>query len=719
MARRLIRCVVLAGLLLVSASASATPCTELPVLFIVQDKSGSMAAAPDGSNPTTSTPSKWDSASAVVPSIASQFANRFRFGVGMFPNQSTTFNCATGGVVSAVPSSAAQVTAAYNAAAPGGGTPTAETLRVAKSYLQSLNLATPAHVLLITDGLPNCNTSNNAATCATSTPGCLNTSTCSGSSCCGLGAKDCLDSTNSSAAAAELLAAGFKVFVVGFGTSLTSGNNRAVLDAMAAAGGTGTSYVASNQAALSSALNQIALNTATCCQNVCTAGASVCNGTGARQTCQLDPQLGCTTWVTQTCPTQSTCTSGSCVTCSNQCTAGATRCSGGGVQQCVAGAGGCTSWVTAQTCDYGELCQSAACTSCQACNIGASRCTANNGVESCDWNVLTGCTQWVASQCQAGSVCANGACSTCNSTCTAGATRCNGLNVEACQADANGCTAWRQTSTCSTFCSGGACGTCGTSCQAGATRCNGNGTETCGTDANGCPAWSSTTACAASTFCTGGRCQTCATTCTQGARRCGASGAIEECRLDPTGCTTWAQAGACNVAAGERCDQGVCIPPCQDQCTLGSGQCTASGAPQRCEQAPTGCTLWRDQPACASGAVCITGDCRAPCAGGEMESCPTGFVCTGLTQGRVCMPDTSDAGTLAVVDAGSSSPTPLPVDAGPGTQAQNQNPTTNGRDDLGDTRSIGARGTGCGCTSLEGLLPLLGLAALSLRRRRR
>src|SRR4051812_42935869 len=183
---------LLVTVVLSSSAAFAAPCTELPVLFIVQDKSGSMSGAPDPLAAPTA-PSKWSSSKTVVPQLAAQFANRFRFGVMMYPQASTTFNCTTGTTLAPVPATASDVTSAYSGAAAGGGTPTAASLAQAKSYLQGLNLTTTASVLLITDGLPNCNLGNNAATCQTTTAGCLNTSTCSGSSCCGLGAKDCLD----------------------------------------------------------------------------------------------------------------------------------------------------------------------------------------------------------------------------------------------------------------------------------------------------------------------------------------------------------------------------------------------------------------------------------------------------------------------------------------------------------------------------------------------
>lgn len=698
-------------LALASSVALAAPCTDLPVLFIVQDKSGSMAGAPDGTAATASNPSKWTSASVVVPALAQQFASRFKFGVGMFPGANTSFNCSTGSVVSPVPSTASQVAAAYANGAPGGGTPTAVSLRAAKAYLSSLGASSTANVLLITDGMPNCNLANDPATCATTTFGCANTSTCSGSSCCGLGAKDCLDDANSEGAAGELRAAGYKVYVVGFGANLAGGNNKVVLDAIAAAGGTGSAYQASNQAALSSALNAIAASTATCCQNVCTQGATQCGGSGTVQTCQLDPSAGCTSWVSSSCPASSVCSGGTCQACSNLCTAGAVRCSSGGdVEQCVAGAGGCTGWTTVKTCGYGELCAGAACGSCQGCSIGASRCTAT-GVEECSWNVFSGCTQWQASACASGSTCQGGACATCNGACTAGSKRCTGKTPSTCVVDANGCTSWQPASACATFCSGGQCGVCGPTCTAGETRCNGNGVEACGADANACVTWGALALCQANEFCAGGACLTCATNCTQGSKRCAANGMIEQCGLERSGCHAWLPVSQCYLAGGEQCVSGACIPPCHDACNEGAGQCL-NDAPQTCVRQPTGCTQWAQQPACAAGTTCLDGACRGPCANDEFSTCPTAMICTGVPHlGPLCLPDhtATDAGSGAGLDGGSGGG----AGSGAGVDAGASGAP-------GSSESVGARAAGCGCTAFEGsAAPLLAVALSRLRRRRK
>lgn len=749
---------------LVAVAAAAQPCTELPILFIVQDKSGSMAFNPSGTAATATNPSKWSIASQVVPQVAAQFGNRFRYGVLMYPGASYQFACDTGTVVRTVAATSTQVAGAYAATGPGGGTPTAASLREALAYLRTLPTTAPIHVLLITDGLPNCNTSLNAASCATTTPNCPNTNTCvPGTNCCGLGAKDCLDDTASVSAAAALRALNIKTYVVGFDQALTSGNNKAVLDSIAAAGGTTSAYVAGNQAALTAALNQIAQTTSTCCQNVCTQGAARCGGDGRREECRLDPVTQCTNWTSTACPPMSACTGGSCVSCTNQCTAGASQCTNGTERSCVVAANGCTEWQTVKTCAYGELCNGTQCGTCQACSIGAARCTAT-GIEECSWNVVSGCTQWMQRPCPSGTTCSNGACTSCNGTCTAGATRCAGRTVETCVADARGCTAWQTGQTCATFCSGGACGTCGTSCTPGATRCNGNGIETCGTDANACPVWGPAQRCPTNAFCDNGTCATCPTSCTGGARRCGANGALETCQVQTNGCSAWSPSGQCDVGGGERCDMGYCIPPCQNLCAAGARQCTGKN-PQRCEVGPTGCTIWRDEPLCGMGDTCVAGSCLTPCGLDEFETCAApGTVCVGMPEGKFCLPGmgggpagggsaggTSSSGGPgggaagggaaggpqaggAVTGGGQGAtaggrPTGgsagggaagVPTSGGaanPGGAGAGSNTVGVGSDSSQDR--IGARGAGCGCTSMDGVAPLLLAAMLTLRRRAR
>ncbi len=263
-------------------------------------------------------------------------------------------------------------------------------------------------MLLITDGLPNCNASNNVNTCAFTTPTCATPG-------CGFGALDCLDDSATNQAAAALKAANIRVFVVGFDPTLTTGNNLSVLNAIASAGGTTSAYTATNKTQLAAALNQIALNTATCCKDACTAGAKSCGNDGTLQTCQFDATVGCTVWSTSSCGAGKSCSEGSCgSTCTDACTFGALRCSNQTAEQCVKGASGCTAWVTGETCDSGrgETCESGECKPAEMCKDGcvdgAFRC-GPKGPQVCV--KATACTGWQdLAACGNTTVCAEGAC---------------------------------------------------------------------------------------------------------------------------------------------------------------------------------------------------------------------------------------------------------------------------------------------------------------------
>ncbi|MBI3180512.1 MAG: hypothetical protein HYZ27_12685, partial [Deltaproteobacteria bacterium] len=222
------------------------------------------------------------------------------------------------------------------------------------------------------------------------------------------------------------------------------------------------------------------------CVNQCTAAAKQCASTGAPVVCQ---QLtsGCTDWVLQSaCAAGQVCSGGTCVnssSCTNQCTAGATRCTAGGQQQtCVTLSSGCTEWSLPVACVSGQTCASTA-SACAVvrCTAGDKRCsTTQAAVETCDVN-----GNWVVSS-QCPQACSNAQC-TATASCQPGTVRCNGTDVESCNAQG---TAWLYRETCSATCSAGVCtGTC----TAGEKRCNGAVPETCN---SGGTAWTAAQSCA-------------------------------------------------------------------------------------------------------------------------------------------------------------------------------------------------------------------------------
>ncbi|MGV3622546.1 MAG: adventurous gliding motility lipoprotein CglB [Archangium sp.] len=152
------------------------------------------------------------------------------------------------GTDAALQSQAIAVNTRIQALTPGGGTPTGNSLRFVGDYagLNDANDQRDDFVLLLTDGLPNCNSQNpknvcgcqpgscdaaqlNACACTgTSNAACLNSFSCSLS---------CLDDDGSVEAVRALRMKNIKTIVVGFGADLATGSGPAVLNALAKEGG--------------------------------------------------------------------------------------------------------------------------------------------------------------------------------------------------------------------------------------------------------------------------------------------------------------------------------------------------------------------------------------------------------------------------------------------------------------------------------------------------
>jgi hypothetical protein len=682
--RSTLSCAVIAGALFLSANARAIPCpTTRPLLFIVQDESGSMGDAPDPS--CGSCDSKWDMSTQAVTDLTTKFSSRFDFALEFFPADATS--CSAGTVVASYPSTASDIHDAYNNGAPGGSTPTAISLDSARSYLNSLNLSVDAYVLLITDGEPNCNSSLNPDTCQWSSTGC-DPSSCS--------AESCLDDKATVSAAKALKAAGFPVYVVGFGSDIES--NLTVLNAVAAAGGTGQAYSATDEASLSTQLDKIAAQVSNCCISVCVSGQKDCDPTGNQMVCEADPtDATCLAWTINTCALGFVCSGGSCQACQNTCNDGDYRCNGGSVDYCKAGAGGCYDWAHYADCDLGYTCFQGACISCTPCTLNDTRCSDPTDQQTCvsDWATGLFCTQWSpATTCPDGQQCSGGACANCDA-CTPGGASCeaDGFTIITCQR-VNGCAIWVSGDACPNgeFCSQGLCGQCGPACTGG---CDGNSVIVCGAqDVHGCDTFTEQ-ACTAGTTCVAGACSACPATCTPGSQVCSGNN-IMVCQQQPSGCYGVELKDTC--PSGQVCSLGQCTTPCSDACTEGDTKCNG-GVPDNCVKAANGCTAWQAGTKCVAPQVCAAGGCRDACTGGEIESCAPGYICTTLAGGRLCIP-------VAQPDGGSVTPiTPLDAgggliddpDAGKGTPAKHA-----------DAGTVAPGGSGsCGCSAAGAPLALL------------
>jgi hypothetical protein len=131
-----------------------------PDLLIVQDRSGSMAMLPDGSNcsrrdATCTAMTKWPQITAAINQVVMQTEDTIRWGLKFFADDDLC-GVNDGAAVPIADKNAAAIAAAIAGAMPLSSTPTRAGLVSAGAYLATLTDPNPKYVLLATDGLPNC-----------------------------------------------------------------------------------------------------------------------------------------------------------------------------------------------------------------------------------------------------------------------------------------------------------------------------------------------------------------------------------------------------------------------------------------------------------------------------------------------------------------------------------------------------------------------------------
>ncbi len=229
-----------------------------PNVMLAVDRSGSMGGQIDAAC-TTNCATRMSELKAAVVTFTSLADDRVRLGLTTFPKDPTA--TMTGAEASCQPatdvrvalpagsrsddaqasqenrSAARQVNAAVQSLQAAGGTPTGATLAFL-STLPELKTADFRNdfVLLLTDGLPNCNANNpndfvqSAAQCRCQTGG----GDCSGVD---VRRRGCLDADATVAQVEGLHRAGVKTIVVGFGADTNQASAREVLERLARAGG--------------------------------------------------------------------------------------------------------------------------------------------------------------------------------------------------------------------------------------------------------------------------------------------------------------------------------------------------------------------------------------------------------------------------------------------------------------------------------------------------
>lgn len=268
-----------------AADGTICSCTEIgqdpPTLYLVLDRSGSMGEQAPGTTRT-----RWRMIREALvgdTGILRKLGSRIKIAVTWFPSPSSDDVCNSGREVVhptiGTPAAYDELYAKLASAIPRGATPTAATLGVVSEAIAKIS--GPVHVLLATDGAPNCGTKTcDLDSCTYNIEGakiyaeaaCDSTVNCCdpGKISSGLGWKACSDDEATADAAAAIGATGKKVFVLGIPGTIDA--YRAHLDKIAEAGGTinedgPTKYWApTDDASLQTALSTIAARAIDSCE---------------------------------------------------------------------------------------------------------------------------------------------------------------------------------------------------------------------------------------------------------------------------------------------------------------------------------------------------------------------------------------------------------------------------------------------------------------------
>lgn len=232
-----------------------------PNLMMLVDKSGSMndpitpslpacqvGGSPCGNGTCPSNcPTRWSELKNAMDSFLKTYGTVGRMGVVFFPKDTVCTAPSLTDVAVQIPDSDDDATLqaaanAINIAIKGvtvvGGTPTGNSLQMLSGYQPLLTNSDKRgqFILLLTDGLPNCN-DKNPASYSTNPTACQCTLASNGCSQQQFDRQGCLDKDNTIVQIQSLQSRGIKTIVIGFGAELQTGTAPETLNAMAAAGG--------------------------------------------------------------------------------------------------------------------------------------------------------------------------------------------------------------------------------------------------------------------------------------------------------------------------------------------------------------------------------------------------------------------------------------------------------------------------------------------------
>jgi hypothetical protein len=221
-----------------------------PDILILLDRSSSMSWG----SPQT----YWAMTTAALVETTALMDSQIRFGLMAFPSGSDLCAAPNPGapLVQISDINAAQIAAQIGMQTPSGsGTPTTAAMEAAGTYLNSLFDGANKVLLLATDGAPNCS-SDMTLQCSTCQTTQLDLVSC-------YTHEDCLDDVQAIEMAQELHGSwGITIYVVGVGGVVDVWDG--VMDGIAAAGGTGGYYPATDAGQLQEALTEIAAASLDC-----------------------------------------------------------------------------------------------------------------------------------------------------------------------------------------------------------------------------------------------------------------------------------------------------------------------------------------------------------------------------------------------------------------------------------------------------------------------
>jgi len=235
-----------------NCAAVMQPVAKLPPdILLIQDKSGSMNDAADGScTGNCGANSKWSQTTAALTQVLTSTDATVNWGLKFFASPNGGACGVTNGAdVAIAANNSGAINNLIGRTTPGNSTPTRMAVGAGSAYMSTVNDANPKFLLLATDGLPNCIPTTGGGTC---------TNNCQTS-----------DMAGAVQAVTDALSAGFPTFVVGIATSSDPTSDQ-TLNAMAMAGGKPQAsgppyyYPVASQQQLVDALNAIVVIAGTC-----------------------------------------------------------------------------------------------------------------------------------------------------------------------------------------------------------------------------------------------------------------------------------------------------------------------------------------------------------------------------------------------------------------------------------------------------------------------